>query len=100
MLGRKLFLCVWTLKDHLNVGINVVLQISAPISALSESSSDAEDSETDLIANQGVTDFLNMEKFFLTGILDELKICFNYNHQVGKLQFVYGIIILHLFYLT
>ncbi|XP_028077973.1 LOW QUALITY PROTEIN: uncharacterized protein LOC114279888 [Camellia sinensis] len=53
--------------------------VSAPITGLSETSSDAEDSGTELVENHGAMDMLNMEKVFITGVLDELKICFNYN---------------------
>ncbi|KAK6935059.1 Pleckstrin homology domain [Dillenia turbinata] len=52
---------------------------SAPIT-LSESSSDAEDSEIDRIDNQNMVDLSKVEKLFMVGVLDELKICFNYNN--------------------
>lgn len=58
--------------------------ISAPITGLSDSSSDAEDSETERNGNGGIADLLNIEKLFLTGILDEFKICFDYNCQHGE----------------
>ncbi|KAL5551261.1 hypothetical protein UlMin_001437, partial [Ulmus minor] len=50
---------------------------SAPIS-LSETSSDAEDSEIE--ANDAI-DLLNIERIFVTGVLDELKVSFSYSHQ-------------------
>ncbi|XP_052211647.1 uncharacterized protein LOC127814276 isoform X2 [Diospyros lotus] len=52
---------------------------SAPISGLSETSSDAEDTERELIENHGVIDMSNMEKLFVTGVLDGLNICFYYS---------------------
>ncbi|WCJ20748.1 hypothetical protein M5689_002962 [Euphorbia peplus] len=54
---------------------------SAPITSLSESSSDADDSEVEPNDNLDSSDVLKMERLFLTGDLDELKISFNYNHQ-------------------
>ncbi|XP_037495569.1 uncharacterized protein LOC105636609 isoform X2 [Jatropha curcas] len=53
----------------------------APIAALSETSSDADDSEMEVNDNVDASHLLRMENIFLTGVLDELKICFNYNHQ-------------------
>ncbi|XP_059641926.1 uncharacterized protein LOC132283907 [Cornus florida] len=53
---------------------------SAPVTGLSETSSDADDSETE-IANREVTDMSKMERMFIAGELDELKICFSYNGQ-------------------
>ncbi|XP_058190168.1 uncharacterized protein LOC131307586 isoform X5 [Rhododendron vialii] len=53
--------------------------VSAPIAGLSETSSDAEDSGAKLVENRDVMDVSYMEKVFVTGVLDELKICFNYN---------------------
>ncbi|KAI6702353.1 hypothetical protein NL676_011489 [Syzygium grande] len=50
---------------------------SAPIVGLSESSSELEDSEK----GDDNTQDTGVEKVFITGILDELKICFYYNHQ-------------------
>ncbi|GKU95669.1 hypothetical protein SLEP1_g9000 [Rubroshorea leprosula] len=50
---------------------------SAPITTLSETSSD--DSETEL--TDDATDLTKMESVFIVGVLDELKIRFNYNHQ-------------------
>lgn len=58
-------------------------QGSAPIASLSETSSDPEDSETELDDNLGASDILTLERIFITGALDELKICFSYNHQVS-----------------
>ncbi|KAG9142715.1 hypothetical protein Leryth_005471 [Lithospermum erythrorhizon] len=59
--------------------------VSTPISGFSESSSDSEESETD---NRGkkdsIIDLSSLEKIFLTGVLDELRICFNYSGQEGE----------------
>ncbi|KAA8522113.1 hypothetical protein F0562_012573 [Nyssa sinensis] len=54
---------------------------SAPITGLSETSSDAGDSETETVGNHDVMDLSKMERVFITGVLDELKICFDYNRQ-------------------
>ncbi|KAK4844286.1 hypothetical protein QYF36_018501 [Acer negundo] len=53
---------------------------SAPITTLSEASSDP-DSETELNDNHDAIDVSKIERVFLTGALDELKVCFNYSHQ-------------------
>lgn len=50
-----------------------------PIVGLSERSSELEDSEKGDYNTQDT----GVEKVFITGILDELKICFYYNHQVS-----------------
>ncbi|GAV77402.1 PH domain-containing protein/DUF946 domain-containing protein/DUF1162 domain-containing protein/Chorein_N domain-containing protein, partial [Cephalotus follicularis] len=55
--------------------------VTAPITGLSETSSDNEDSETELNDDSDVTDLSKMERVFITGVLDELKINFYYNHQ-------------------
>lgn len=49
---------------------------------MSESSSDAESSESDTMERNGAVDDLHTEKLFITGVLDELKIAFNYNQEV------------------
>ncbi|GMH29787.1 hypothetical protein Nepgr_031630 [Nepenthes gracilis] len=54
---------------------------SAAITTLSETSSDAEDSVTEIIEHKDDIDVMSMEKIFLTGVLDELNICFDYNKQ-------------------
>ncbi|KAK9266873.1 hypothetical protein L1049_027132 [Liquidambar formosana] len=54
---------------------------SAPITSLSETSSDPEDSEMEAVGNRDVVDLSKMERVFITGVLDELKISFNYNRQ-------------------
>ncbi|KAI3918587.1 hypothetical protein MKX01_041907, partial [Papaver californicum] len=55
---------------------------SAPITAnLSNTSSDSEDAEVNGDGN--VMDILEKESLFITGVLDELKICFDYNKQSG-----------------
>ncbi|KAL6985853.1 hypothetical protein U1Q18_019226 [Sarracenia purpurea var. burkii] len=53
--------------------------VSAPITALSDTSSEADDLGTELVENRDIMDMSTMEKVFITGVLDELKICFNYN---------------------
>lgn len=53
-------------------------QVAPPISGLIEPSSDSEGSD---ISNQESTDS-STENFFLTGLLDELKISFSYSDQV------------------
>jgi len=58
-------------------------QGSAPITTISETSSDPEDSETELNDSGEASNILKMERIFITGALDELKICFNYNRQVS-----------------
>ncbi|XP_042024109.1 uncharacterized protein LOC121771392 [Salvia splendens] len=52
--------------------------VSAPISGLIETLSDSEGSET---SDQDLTDSSAIENFFLTGLLDELKISFSYSDQ-------------------
>ncbi|KAK3008800.1 hypothetical protein RJ639_013898 [Escallonia herrerae] len=56
--------------------------VSAPITGLSETS-DSEDSEAELVPNHD-KDLSKMERLFITGVLDELKICFNYDTQHGQ----------------
>ncbi|KAF7828516.1 Vacuolar protein sorting-associated protein 13C [Senna tora] len=53
---------------------------SAPISGLSDTSSDTDDIESEQ-GDKGVTDVSIAEKLFVTGILDELKVCFSYSYQ-------------------
>ncbi|EEF45057.1 vacuolar protein sorting-associated protein, putative [Ricinus communis] len=55
---------------------------SAPIISLSETSSDADDSEMELNDKLDASNISTMERVFLTGVLDELKICFNYSGRV------------------
>lgn len=59
-----------------------ILQGPAPIIGLSESSSDDEDSVKRDYDEQALTDLSNLERVFITGVLDELKICFYYNKLV------------------
>lgn len=54
------------------------MQAAASISGLVETLSD---SESDL-SNQDLTDSSTTDNFFLTGLLDELKISFSYSDQV------------------
>ncbi|KAJ4957745.1 hypothetical protein NE237_024856 [Protea cynaroides] len=54
---------------------------SVPITDLSETSSECGDAETEGVEDSNVMDLLKMESVFITGVLDELKICFSYSHQ-------------------
>lgn len=60
----------------------ICMQGSAPISGLSETSSDSEDFEKAVVDKCDSMDISKMERVFITGVLDELKIRFNYNNQV------------------
>lgn len=60
------------------------MQSTDPISGLSETSSDHDDIESEL-DNQGVIDVAISERLFVTGVLDELKVCFSYSYQVSLL---------------
>ena len=62
------------------------MQNTAPISGLSETSSDHEDTEPEQ-DNHGMFDVGIAERLFVTGVLDELKICFSYSYQVSLLPF-------------
>lgn len=55
------------------------VQVAAPIIGLIDTLSDSEGSE---ISNQESIDSSTTENFFLTGLLDELKISFSYSGQV------------------
>ncbi|GMN70910.1 hypothetical protein TIFTF001_055897, partial [Ficus carica] len=59
----------------------VYMQGSAPLTSLSETSSDADDSDTELNDSNDALDLLAVERIFITGVLDELKVCFSYSHQ-------------------
>lgn len=61
---------------------NISMQGSAPITGLSDTSSDAEDSEIELHDDNKAIGLLEMEKIFITGVLDELKVQFSYSYQV------------------
>ncbi|XP_043715720.1 uncharacterized protein LOC122664096 isoform X2 [Telopea speciosissima] len=54
---------------------------SVPVTDLSETSSECGDAETEVVEDSNVMDLWKVEKMFITGILDELKICFSYSHQ-------------------
>ncbi|KAJ7944655.1 pleckstrin-likey (PH) domain-containing protein [Quillaja saponaria] len=54
---------------------------SIPITGLSETSSDADSSDRELGEVSGITTLTMMEKLFVTGALDELKVCFSYSSQ-------------------
>lgn len=58
------------------------MQGSAPLTSLSETSSDADDSDIELNDNNDALDLFAVERIFITGVLDELKVCFSYSHQV------------------
>lgn len=62
--------------------IEVYMQGSAPLTSLSETSSDADDLEFELNDKTDDLNLLAMERIFITGVLDELKVCFSYSHQV------------------
>ncbi|BFG31191.1 hypothetical protein CerSpe_174650 [Prunus speciosa] len=54
---------------------------SAPVTSLSETSSESEDSIVKLNDKDDVVDLSKMERAFITGVLDELKVCFSYSYQ-------------------
>ncbi|KAL8141812.1 hypothetical protein V2J09_014844 [Rumex salicifolius] len=54
---------------------------SAPITALSETSSDPDESDTEVPVRDAESDITKIEKIFIAGVLDEFKICFNYAPQ-------------------
>lgn len=57
------------------------LQGTAPITGLTGTLSDSEDSDNN---NHESTDSSKAEKLFLTGLLDELKISISYSSQVNN----------------
>ncbi|XP_071692229.1 uncharacterized protein [Rutidosis leptorrhynchoides] len=57
---------------------------SAPITGLSETSSESEDSEIEEAQKFDMKDVSKAEKLFVTGVLDELKLCFNYSTQTDR----------------
>ena len=59
------------------------MQGSAPVTSLTETSSESEDSVTELNSNEDLVDISKMERAFITGVLDELKVCFSYSSQVS-----------------
>lgn len=59
------------------------MQGSAPVTSLSETSSESEDSIVKLNDKDDVVDLSKMERAFITGVLDELKVCFSYSYQVS-----------------
>ena len=60
----------------------IFIQASAPILGLSETSSNSEDSEIEPDESDGTMDS-SIERVFLTGSLDELKVCFSSSNQVS-----------------
>lgn len=65
------------------------MQGTAPITSLSETSSDLENSEVELSDKHDVIEIMNLERLFVTGVLDELKVCFSYSKQVRLGYFYY-----------
>lgn len=63
--------------------IIIILQGSAPVTGLSDTSSESEDSVMELNGNHDMGDLPKMEKIFITGVLDELKVCVSYSYQVS-----------------
>lgn len=59
----------------------MLVQNTDPISGLSEPSSEHDDTESE--HNHGVVDVAIAERLFVTGVLDELKVCFSYSYQVS-----------------
>ncbi|KAI3710546.1 hypothetical protein L2E82_40329 [Cichorium intybus] len=57
---------------------------SAPITGLLETSSESEDSEVEEVQKVDMKDVSKAEKLFITGVLDELKFCFNYSTQTDR----------------
>ncbi|PWA96948.1 pleckstrin (PH) domain superfamily protein [Artemisia annua] len=57
---------------------------SAPITGLSETSSESDDSEVEEVQRLDMKDVSKAEKLFITGVLDELKLCFNYSTQTDR----------------
>lgn len=65
------------------------MQASAAITSLSETSSESGDEKLESV-DKNVIEFVKIEKFFITGVLDELRICFSSNHSVSfELLFKY-----------
>lgn len=58
------------------------MQGSAPITGMLETSSDSDDSIKSGDKRNSM-DISKIEMVFITGVLDELKIRFDYNNQVG-----------------
>lgn len=58
------------------------MQNTDPISGLTEPSSDHDDTESEN-NTQDVIDVSIAERLFVTGVLDELKVCFSYSYQVS-----------------
>lgn len=65
------------------------MQGTAPITSLSETSSDTENSEAELSDKHNVIEMMSLERLFVTGVLDELKVCFSYSKQVCLGYFYY-----------
>jgi hypothetical protein len=65
------------------------MQGTAPITSLSETSSDTENSEAELSDKHNVIEIMSLERLFVTGVLDELKVCFSYSKQVCLGYFYY-----------
>ncbi|XP_050141691.1 uncharacterized protein LOC126617690 [Malus sylvestris] len=54
---------------------------SAPVTSLTETSSESEDSVIELNSSEDLVDISKMERAFITGVLDELKVCFSCSCQ-------------------
>ncbi|KAM5573225.1 hypothetical protein ABKV19_012985 [Rosa sericea] len=57
---------------------------SAPVTGLSDTSSESEDSVMELNGNHDMGDLSKMERIFITGVLDELKVCVSYSYQCDQ----------------
>ncbi|PIA31102.1 hypothetical protein AQUCO_05300139v1 [Aquilegia coerulea] len=58
--------------------------VSATVTAISDTSSDSGDTEAELLDESNVMNMSTMEKFFITGVLDELKVSFSYSCQSNQ----------------
>ncbi|KAF6135499.1 hypothetical protein GIB67_015352 [Kingdonia uniflora] len=81
-INRDIFVIYNSLTDHHSM--DKCDEGAAPITALSETSSDSGDSELEYVDNSDSMNLVTMEKVFVTGVLDELKICFSYNNGVNQ----------------
>ena len=71
---------IWIFFALINI---YFFQGSAPVTGLSDTSSESEDSVMELNGNHDMVDLSKMEKIFVTGVLDELKVCVSYSYQVS-----------------
>ncbi|KAJ4953475.1 hypothetical protein NE237_030307 [Protea cynaroides] len=84
--SRKLGRCAFKGLYNASVWIFIwfFVQGSVPVTDLSKTSSKLGDIETEVVTDSNAMDLLKMERMFITGILDELKICFSYSHRVVR----------------